>query len=165
MAEARYQPGDLASADDQRGGQEQYAQALSRTLLHAFYWLDDGLQAYMRRQKGFSLPRAQSMMMVCIGDGIHRQSDMARHLGVSKQAVQQALKPLVAKGLVTIQADPLNGRQKRVLFTEKGLEMRDVARRGLLELESELSRRIGPRRLAALHDALNAPWGPVPEGE
>jgi DNA-binding MarR family transcriptional regulator len=136
---------------------------LSRTLLHAFYWLDDGLQAYMRRHQGFSLPRAQSMIMICIGDGITRQADMARQLGVSKQAVQQALKPLIAKGLVTVEQDPADGRQRRVRFTAKGQRMRDVARRGLLELEAELARRIGRPRVDALHEALNAPWGPVPD--
>lgn len=163
MAEVRLEPSALTAAHraEQHGGD--YGRMLSRTLLHAFYWLDDGLQAYMRRHQGFSLPRAQSMMMVCIGDGITRQADMARHLGVSKQAVQQALKALAAKGLVTVEPDPASGRQKLVRFTAKGQRMRDVARRGLLELEAELAQRIGRQRLDALHDALNAPWGPVPE--
>ncbi len=142
---------------------EDYRRMLSRTLLHAFYWLDDGLQAYMRRHQGFSLPRAQSMIMICIGDGITRQADMARQLGVSKQAVQQALKALTAKGLVTVEQDPADGRQRRVRFTAKGQRMRDGARRGLLELEAELARCIGRSRLDALHEALNAPWGPVPD--
>jgi DNA-binding MarR family transcriptional regulator len=165
MTEPDHHRADALSRESVPEDRGDYARALPRTLLHAFYWLDDGLQAYMRRQQGFSLPRAQSMMMVCIGDGIRRQSDMARHLGVSKQAVQQALKSLVAKGLVTVHADPQSGRQKLVTFTEKGEEMRDAARGGLRELELELARRIGARRLAALHDALNTPWGPVPEGE
>lgn len=164
MAEARSDLKDSPEVE-RREDRGEYGQMLPRTLLHAFYWLDDGLQLYMRRRQGFSLPRAQSMMMICIGDGIDRQSDMAKHLGVSKQAVQQALKPLVAKGLVTVEPDPQNGRRKRVVFTCKGQEMRDVARRGLLELEAELARRIGPHRLAALHDALNAPWGPVPDSD
>ena len=41
-------------------------QLLTRTLIHAFYWMDDGLQHYMQYQVGFSLPRAQSMMMIPI---------------------------------------------------------------------------------------------------
>ncbi len=130
--------------------------------MHAFYWLDDGLQAYMARQAGLSVPRAQSMIMVCIGDGVQRQADLAERLGVSKQAVQQALKELVAKGLVTISADPQNGRRRIVEFTERGQNMRDIARTGLLELEGELARRIGNERLDALYDALDADWGPSP---
>lgn len=134
---------------------------LLRKLLHAFYWVDDGLQAHMVRETGVSLPRAQSMMMACIDDGITRQSDMARHLRVSKQAVQQALKALIAKGLVRVEPDPDNGRQKIVLLTARGDEMRRIAREGIRALEHTLAERIGQRRFEALQEALDANWGPV----
>jgi DNA-binding MarR family transcriptional regulator len=137
-----------------------HQEMLLRKLLHAFYWVDDGLQAYMVRETGFSLPRAQSMMMACIDDGVTRQADMAKHLRVSKQAVQQALKALIAKGLVQIDPDPENGRQKIVSLTTKGQEMRRIAREGISVLERTLGTRIGAGRLDALHDALDADWGP-----
>lgn len=136
-------------------------QMLMRKLLHAFYWVDDGLQAHMTAATGVSLPRAQSMMMACIDDGVNRQADMARHLRVSKQAVQQSLKALVAKGLVTVRPDPENGRQKTVAFTARGRELREIARAGIELLEARLVERIGSERLKALHDVLDADWGPV----
>ena len=135
---------------------------LLRKLLHAFYWIDDGLQAHMQSSAGFSLPRAQSMMMACIADGIRRQSEMAGHLRVSKQAVQQALRALMDKGLVVLEPDPENGRHKIVTLTSRGRRMRDVAQEGVRRLEVELGRRIGLERLTALHDALDAEWGPPP---
>jgi DNA-binding MarR family transcriptional regulator len=138
------------------------SRALPRTLLHAFYWIDDGLQAAMRKKKGFSLPRSQSIIMVLIGDGVHQQSEIARLLGISKQAVSQAIKELIIKDLVRLEPDPNNGRQKIVTFTNQGRKMRDVARTAIAELEQELSARIGKRRLEALHDALEAPWGDPP---
>jgi len=143
--------------------ERRYQRLLLRELLHAFYWLDDGLQAHMRNTAGFSLPRAQSMVMVCIGDGIHRQSDIATTLRVSKQAVQQAVKVLVAKGFVRIVADPDSRRQRRVVFTPRGEAMRDLAAEGLRRIEAELARRIGRARLAALHRALESDWGPSPQ--
>ncbi len=97
-------------------------QLLTRTLIHAFYWMDDGLQHYMQDQVGFSLPRAQSMMMICIGDGICRQSDVAKYLRITKQAVRQSVKELEAKGLVVIDPDPQDGRQKVLRFTDKTAE-------------------------------------------
>ena len=144
--------------------QKEYAlsRALPRTLLHAFYWMDDGLQAHMRKNKGFSLPRSQSIMMVLIGDGVNQQSEIAKLLGISKQAVSQAIKELITKDLVHLQPDPNNGRQKIVTFTPQGRKMRDVAQNAIDELESVLSMRIGKKRLAALHDALDAPWGEPP---
>jgi len=139
-----------------------YAHALTRTLLHAFYWVDDGLQSYMREHAGISLPRAQSMLMVCIGDGVHRQSEMAKLLRVSKQAVRQAVKELVAKDLVYIEQDPRHGRRKLVQFTDKGKAMREVARQGVLSIEKELAQRIGRDRVGLLHDILEAQWGHAP---
>jgi DNA-binding MarR family transcriptional regulator len=85
---------------------------------------------------------------------------MAEHLRVSKQAVQQALKALIAKEMVTVAPDPQNGRQKIVALTERGRKMREIARGGIAQLEVELARRIGKKRLTALHDALDAEWGP-----
>jgi len=137
-----------------------HQEMLLRKLLHAFYWVDDGLQAHMVRETGFSLPRAQSMMMACIDDGVTRQADMAKHLRVSKQAVQQALKALIAKGLVQVDPDPDNGRQKIVSLTIRGREMRRIARAGVRALEQALAARIGSRHLEALHAALDADWGP-----
>jgi len=150
------------SVEDSSQNRERYADALTRTLLHAFYWVDDGLQSYMREHAGFSLPRAQSMLMVCIGDGIHRQSEMAKHLQVSKQAVRQAVKELVAKGLVYVRQDPDHGRRKLVQFTDKGEAMREVARHGVLSLEQELANRIGRDRVGLLHDILEVDWGKAP---
>ena len=115
-------------------------------LLHAFYWMDDGLQVHMMREAGLSLPRAQSMMMACIADGVTQQSEMTKYLSVSKQAVQQSLKELVAKGFVTVEADPKNGRQKVVAFTDNGSEMREIARAAARSSHGQDSIRVGEAR-------------------
>lgn len=127
-------------------------------LVHATYWLDDSLQAYMRTHAGMSLPRAQSMMMVYIAEGVDRPADLAIRLRVSKQAVQQGLKALAEKDIVAIDPDPTNRRQKIIHFTEHGRELRNIARRGLSALESTLCKRIGEQRYVALRDALGAEW-------
>lgn len=144
---------------------EERERVLLGKLIRAFYWLDDGLQAHMRRDAGFSLPRAQSMIMVSLSGGVTRQSDLARHLRVSKQAIQQALRPLVDKGLVSIEPDPENRRQRLVRVTPEGQAMSAVARAGLEALERELASRIGAKRLQALHDALDAEWGSPPDDD
>lgn len=51
---------------------EQPGHGLLRDLVHATYWLDHGLQPYMREHAGMSLPRAQSMMMVYLAEGVDR---------------------------------------------------------------------------------------------
>jgi DNA-binding MarR family transcriptional regulator len=134
---------------------------LLRTLMHAYYWFDDGLQAYMQREAGFSLPRAQSMIMVCLTEGVTSPTELARRLKVSKQAIRQALRAMIEVGVVTVDPDPDNGRLRIVRVTARGRAMRDHARRGLPLLEQELARRIGRDRVEMLHDALNANWGPA----
>jgi len=142
-----------------------FSHTLPRNLLLAYTWVDDGLQNYMRAHAAFSLPRAQSMLMVCIGDGIHRQSEMAKVLQVSKQAVRQGIRELTEKALVEIVPDPDNQRSKLVRFTEEGKTIRETARRGMVEVEKQLTKRIGRRRVRLLHELLEAGWGPPPEFE
>lgn len=151
---------DTSAADEPLLGSDTHG--LLRTLVHATYWLDDGLQAYMQRHAQVSLPRAQSMAMVYLTEGVDRPSDLAAKLAVSKQAAQQVLKELKTKGIIDMQPDPHNGRQKRVILTEYGRELRGVAKRGLFSLETELNRRIGTRNLLALRRALDADWGMPP---
>lgn len=148
IIEARAEFSDTGSIEDQR------TKPLSRTLIHAFYWMDDGLQNYMLDHAGFSLPRAQSMMMICIGDGICRQSDIAKHLRITRQAVRQSIKELESKKLIVIDPDPRDGRQKVLKFTKKGEPMREIARGGLARLEQVLAQRIGRRNIDELHQLL-----------
>jgi DNA-binding MarR family transcriptional regulator len=135
---------------------------LLRSLVHATYWLDDGLQAYMKNHADVSLPRAQSMAMVYLTEGVDRPSDLAANLAVSKQAAQQVLKELRLKGIIEMQPDPDNGRQKRIVLTDYGRELRTIAKQGLCSLEAELDHRIGAKSLSALRRGLDADWGETP---
>ena len=151
---------DAQNAARQLPGGDEHA--LLRTLVHATYWLDDGLQAHMQRHAQVSLPRAQSMAMVYLTEGVDRPSDLATKLAVSKQAAQQVLKELQRKGIIEIEPDPHNGRQKRVVLTDHGRRLQSIAKQGLFGLEAELSQRIGARRMLALREALGADWGDPP---
>ncbi len=114
------------------------------------------------RPASSGLPRAQSMIMVCVSKGITSPKETAERLKVSKQSIRQALRPMIEGGLVTVGPDPANRRQRIVQVTERGQAARDVARRGLERLEKELARRIGRDRLETLHEVLNLNWGPSP---
>ncbi|MDF3068525.1 MAG: hypothetical protein K0R38_4126 [Polyangiaceae bacterium] len=85
-----------------------------------------------------------------------RGADLAKKLGVTKQAVSQLVAELEYWGVVEQVEDPKDGRAKLVRFTPKGEQ-------GLLQglavlgaLESELSDKIGKRRMQELHTALLA---------
>ena len=72
------------------------------------------------------------------------------------------LKELRLKGIIEMQPDPSNGRQKRIVLTDYGRELRTIARQGLCSLEVELNQRIGSKSLLALRRGLDADWGDSP---
>lgn len=85
-----------------------------------------------------------------------RGAELAKKLGVTKQAISQLVAELEYWGVVEQVEDPTDGRAKLVRFTSKG-------ERGLLqglavlgELEEELGDKIGKRRMQELHTALLA---------
>jgi DNA-binding MarR family transcriptional regulator len=85
-----------------------------------------------------------------------RLTELAKRMGISKQAVGQLVDELEQLGVIERIADPEDGRAKLIRFRKKpGKSLLD----GLAHLrrfESELGEEIGPERMAALHDALTA---------
>src|SRR3546814_1871220 len=75
-------------------------------LLHAFYWMDEGLQNHLRAAGMPAVSRTQSLIMTNVADGVTRPAELARRLGISRQAVQQLLADLQTRGLIALVADP-----------------------------------------------------------
>jgi DNA-binding MarR family transcriptional regulator len=88
-------------------------------------------------------------------DGV-RGAELAKKLGVTKQAVSQLVTELEQWGVVEQIADPQDGRAKLVRFTKKGEQALLHGLAVLGELETELSDKIGKRRMQELHTALLA---------
>ena len=85
-----------------------------------------------------------------------RGADLAKKLGVTKQAVSQLVTELEEWGVVEQIADPQDGRAKLVRFTKKGEQALLQGLAVLGELETELTDKIGKRRMQELHTALLA---------
>jgi len=83
-----------------------------------------------------------------------RPSELAKKLGVSKQAVGQLVGELEAMGMVERRPDPDDGRAKRVCFTEQGLQSILDGLAHLRRVEAELAKAIGKETMASLRDAL-----------
>lgn len=85
-----------------------------------------------------------------------RLTELADAMGITKQAVGQLVEDLERMGVVTRVADPLDGRAKLVQITRLG---RSALRHGqgvLRLLEAEIAKGIGPERVSALRELLQA---------
>jgi DNA-binding MarR family transcriptional regulator len=132
-------------------------------LLQAFYWFDDGLQAYLQDKGWAQVTRPQSMVMVNIVTGVRRPSDIARNLGVSRQAIHATIAQMVEMGMLELKDDPEDGRSKIVAIAAQGQAMRADANEAVKALTGELARRIGKAKVANLAAALAADWGAPPK--
>lgn len=89
-------------------------------------------------------------------------AELARRMGVTRQTAHQAVRGLVAGGLLEPVPDPGSGRRRPVRRTAAGERVHARVRRALDQLEAELAARIGPGTVDALRTALESPWGPPP---
>jgi DNA-binding MarR family transcriptional regulator len=131
------------------------------SLLRGFYWFDEGLQNYLQARGWPVVTRPQSMVMANLVLGVRRPSDIARNMGVSRQAIHATINQMVELGIVQLVDDPTNGRVKVIAPTKMGETMRIDAQRSMILMGEELGRRLGkPQFLKAAH-LLNEDWGPA----
>jgi len=83
-----------------------------------------------------------------------RLTELARRVGTSKQAVAQLVDELEAMGALEKHPDPEDGRAKRIRFSEAGQHALLDGLEALEEVEAELTRHIGERRMLSLWGAL-----------
>ncbi|WP_428681506.1 MarR family winged helix-turn-helix transcriptional regulator [Sphingopyxis sp.] len=128
-------------------------------LFQRFCWLDEGLQARLHNRGWPDVSRPQSMVMTNIVTGIVRPSDIARNLGVSRQAIHSTINQMVAVGIVALEPDPDDRRHMVVSLTETGARMRQDAQHAMDALSDQLAERLGQDRFAELIATLEADWG------
>jgi len=128
-------------------------------LFQRFCWLDEGLQARLHDHGWPDVSRPQSMVMTNIVSGIVRPSDIARNLGVSRQAIHSTINQMVKLGIVKLEVDPSDRRNMIVSLTDLGARMREDAQRSMDALSAQIAARLGQDRFDALMAALEADWG------
>jgi DNA-binding MarR family transcriptional regulator len=146
-------------------GSEAAPSHLILELFSAFVWFDEGLQARLRAAGWPEVTRPQSMLMCCLAMGVHRPSDIARRVGVSRQAIHTTIGQLVDKGVLELVADPADRRIKTVELSPRGEAMKRDAQAAMTVMVAALTCRLGARRVAALREALLADWGDPPPPE
>ncbi|MEW4467548.1 MarR family winged helix-turn-helix transcriptional regulator [Parasphingorhabdus sp. JC815] len=128
-------------------------------LFQRFCWMDEGLQARLHDRGWPGVSRSQSMVMTNIVSGIVRPSDIARNLGISRQAIHSTINQMVKLGIVQLDVDPQDRRHVTLSLTDTGKMMRRDAQLAMDSLTSQISDVLGQERFDALLESLVADWG------
>jgi DNA-binding MarR family transcriptional regulator len=136
-------------------------EVLMRALLRAYYWMDESLQNGLQEAGYPPKTRTQTMILINISNGVTRAAELARVLGVSRQAIQQQINELERDDLLTQIPDPNDKRANRIVFSEKGSRFIHAAMATLREAEQSLTERIGYEAVSQMRRALTADWGSV----
>src|SRR3546814_14957684 len=83
--------------------------------------------------------------MTNVADGVTRPAELARRLGISRQAVQQLLADLQTRGLIELVADPADARAQIIRYSKRGVQIGEVTVRALAHIHSEIEKRLGAR--------------------
>lgn len=128
-------------------------------LFQRFCWLDEGLQARLHDRGWPDVSRSQSMVMTNIVTGVVRPSDIARNLGISRQAIHSTINQMIELGIVKLDVDPQDRRHMVASLTEQGNRMRHDAQLAMDSLGEQIADVLGHQRFDALLAALEADWG------
>ena len=143
-----------------RARAEAHEPGIALSLLRDFYWIELGIRSYLRSRGNPEFSRSEGMVIANIYLGYSRPSDIARQLGVSRQAIHATIRQMKQKGIVALVADPEDGRIKKVVITDLARKMNDDGIVAMGILWEELGRRLGKRDIAKAAKVLAADWGP-----
>lgn len=131
------------------------ARSTAQVLFKAARLVNDLALARIRSATGQQLRPSHTALFPHIDLEGTRLTEIARRVGVSKQAVAQRVSELVEMGTLERVPDPTDGRARLVRFAIQDGEHSILAGLRMLgALEAELAHEVGPARWAELHDTL-----------
>ncbi len=134
-------PHELATPTLMRAARGVYAQSI-RTELHAI-GVDD-------------LPRNGATLLAGLSAAGAPRQNLPAGLGVTKQAVSQAIEILAGRGYLERSPDPGDRRRISLTLTPRGQEVVDAVVRGVESVDARLLERVPAEQVGAMRSALLA---------
>jgi len=129
--------------------------SLGQVLFKAARLFNEQAITRVRERTGHDIRTAHTAVFPHVDLAGTRLTELARRMGMSKQAAGQLVGELESMGVVERVADPQDGRAKLIRFAQE--DGRLVLFDGLavlMEFEAELAEELGRERVDALHDDL-----------
>lgn len=83
-----------------------------------------------------------------------RPSELGARLGLSKQAANDLVREFEAKGYITLEPDPDDGRAKRIVATDRGWQASEVALQSSNTVGRRWAAQVGEERYAVFEQVL-----------
>ena len=132
-------------------------------LMNAVNWFDEAFQNSLEAAGYARTTRVESFVIVNIAAGRQRPADIARNLGVSRQAISQILKAFAQRGWIETLPDPNHGKAQIVTFSAAFSERAELCGHIISGIVRELEQRIGVAAVNALKLSMTADWGTPPQ--
>ena len=84
-----------------------------------------------------------------------RPSELATRLGLSKQAGNDLIREFEAKGYITLEPDPDDGRAKRIVATDRGWQASETAQASSNAVGRRWAELVGEERYAVFEEVLH----------
>jgi DNA-binding MarR family transcriptional regulator len=127
---------------------------LALLLLGGYRSFVDAAMAELATQGFEDFRPSLEFAMRAIAAGADSASDLARRTSVSKQAAAKTIAVLVERGYVASEADPADGRRKRLRVTPVGSDLLDRGEAAFEALRATWAEKIGEAELEALEGLL-----------
>ncbi len=138
-------------------------QALAVGLLSVSRALVDGISAGVRARGFDDLRPAHGFAFARLAPDGATITQLAEHLGVTRQAAAQLVDELIAKGYVQSRRHPDDARARLITLTDRGWACTRAADAAVADTVRPWAALLGEERLSALEDDLRriAPHGPL----
>ena len=124
--------------------------------------LVDGVQEGLARRGFDDVRPAHGFAFARLAAGDATTSDVAEHLGVTKQAASQLVAHLVLGGYVERRPDPRDARARLLVLTARGRACTRAAEAAAAETVSAWRHEVNPRSFATMSAALRGIAAPGP---
>src|SRR3546814_4648030 len=124
--------------------------------MNGLNWFDEACHDSCRASDYARTTRVESFDIVSIAAGRQRPADIARNLGVSRQAISQILKAFAQRGWIETLPDPNHGKAQIVTFSAAFSERAELCGHIINGIVHELEQRIGIASVNALKLSMTA---------
>ncbi|MCR2794264.1 MarR family transcriptional regulator [Microbacterium sp. zg.Y625] len=132
----------------------------AQLLYRSFDAMVDAVQGDLAREGHADLSVAHEFAMQAIDGGAANAAELARALGVTRQAAAKTIAALEALDYVERTSDPADARRKRLVVTERGHDAIAIGARGFDSLYQRWRDAVGRENADAVIEALEAITAP-----